>query len=103
MLTTGLDLLDLSEPVSQAQTKAKKLEAPSKTASLKKKADGADLIGAEAEQRGQQPLRGPETASLDLGEAVPTCLLLLTLALTRGSSTNGIKTMGKGVERVNST
>ncbi|ELK25444.1 PEX5-related protein [Myotis davidii] len=67
VLTTGLDLLDLSEPVSQTQTKAKKLEASSKTASLKKKADGADLIGAEAEQRGQQPLRGPETASLDLG------------------------------------
>nr|KAF6379788.1 peroxisomal biogenesis factor 5 like [Myotis myotis] len=66
VLTTGLDLLDLSEPVSQTQTKAKKLEASSKTASLKKKADGADLIGAEAEQRGQQPLRGPETASLDL-------------------------------------
>ncbi|XP_059543088.1 PEX5-related protein isoform X3 [Myotis daubentonii] len=65
VLTTGLDLLDLSEPVSQTQTKAKKLEASSKTASLKK-ADGADLIGAEAEQRGQQPLRGPETASLDL-------------------------------------
>ncbi|XP_014389691.1 PREDICTED: PEX5-related protein, partial [Myotis brandtii] len=66
VLTTGLDLLDLSEPVSQTQTKAKKLEASSKTASLKKKADGADLIGAEAEQRGPQPLRGPETASLDL-------------------------------------
>ncbi|XP_008140556.3 PEX5-related protein isoform X3 [Eptesicus fuscus] len=60
VLTTGLDLLDLSEPVSQTQTKAKKLEASAKTASLKKKADGADLIGAEAEQR------GPETASLDL-------------------------------------
>nr|KAF6478308.1 peroxisomal biogenesis factor 5 like [Molossus molossus] len=66
VLTTGLDLLDLSEPVSQTQTKAKKLEAPSKTSSLKKKADGSDLIGADAEQRGQQPLRGPETSSLDL-------------------------------------
>ncbi|XP_070322458.1 PEX5-related protein isoform X6 [Odocoileus virginianus] len=65
VLTTGLDLLDLSEPVSQTQTKAKKLEASSKTSSLKKKADGSDLISADAEQRGQA-LRGSETASLDL-------------------------------------
>ncbi|XP_033285359.1 PEX5-related protein isoform X3 [Orcinus orca] len=65
VLTTGLDLLDLSEPVSQTQTKAKKLEASSKTSSLKKKVDGPDLISADAEQRGQA-LRNPETASLDL-------------------------------------
>ncbi|MBZ3889067.1 PEX5-related protein [Sciurus carolinensis] len=65
VLTTGLDLLDLSEPVSQTQTKAKKSEASSKTSSLKKKADGSDLISADAEPRGQ-PLRGPETSSLDL-------------------------------------
>eukprot|EP00069_Balaena_mysticetus_P018995 bmy_11686T0 len=65
VLTTGLDLLDLSEPVSQTQTKAKKLEASSKTSSLKKKADGPDLISADAEQRGQV-LRNSETASLDL-------------------------------------
>uniref|UniRef100_A0A8D0T3R3 PEX5-related protein n=2 Tax=Sus scrofa TaxID=9823 RepID=A0A8D0T3R3_PIG len=65
VLTTGLDLLDLSEPVSQTQTKAKKLEASSKTSSLKKKADGSDLISADAEQR-SQALRGSETASLDL-------------------------------------
>ncbi|XP_048670201.1 PEX5-related protein isoform X11 [Marmota monax] len=65
VLTTGLDLLDLSEPVSQTQTKAKKLESSSKTSSLKKKADGSDLISADAEQRGQ-PLRGSETSSLDL-------------------------------------
>ncbi|XP_006971186.1 PEX5-related protein isoform X10 [Peromyscus maniculatus bairdii] len=65
VLTTGLDLLDLSEPVSQSQTKAKKSESSSKTSSLKKKADGSDLISAEAEQRAQA-LRGPETSSLDL-------------------------------------
>ncbi|XP_067594232.1 PEX5-related protein isoform X3 [Pseudorca crassidens] len=65
VLTTGLDLLDLSEPVSQTQTKAKKLETSSKTSSLKKKVDGPDLISADAEQRGQA-LRNPETASLDL-------------------------------------
>ncbi|KAM5277090.1 PEX5-related protein isoform 1-T1 [Hipposideros larvatus] len=65
VLTTGLDLLDLSEPISQTPTKAKKLEASSKTSSLKKKADGSDLIGADAEQRGP-PLRGPEMSSLDL-------------------------------------
>ncbi|XP_023479114.1 PEX5-related protein isoform X8 [Equus przewalskii] len=67
VLTTGLDLLDLSEPVSQTQTKAKKLEASSKTSSLKKKADGSDLISADGEQRGQ-PLRGPETSALDLAD-----------------------------------
>uniref|UniRef100_A0A671G4W0 PEX5-related protein n=1 Tax=Rhinolophus ferrumequinum TaxID=59479 RepID=A0A671G4W0_RHIFE len=65
VLTTGLDLLDLSEPISQTPTKGKKLEASSKTSSLKKKADGSDLIGGDAEQRGP-PLRGPETSSLDL-------------------------------------
>ncbi|KAI2532580.1 peroxisomal biogenesis factor 5 like, partial [Homo sapiens] len=65
VLTTGLDLLDLSEPVSQTQTKAKKSEPSSKTSSLKKKADGSDLISTDAEQRGQ-PLRVPETSSLDL-------------------------------------
>uniref|UniRef100_A0A2R8M570 PEX5-related protein n=1 Tax=Callithrix jacchus TaxID=9483 RepID=A0A2R8M570_CALJA len=65
VLTTGLDLLDLSEPVSQTQTKAKKSEPSSKTSSLKKKADVAGLIGTDAEQRGQ-PLRAPETSSLDL-------------------------------------
>ncbi|XP_060154367.1 PEX5-related protein isoform X3 [Globicephala melas] len=65
VLTTGLDLLDLSEPVSQTQTKAKKLETSSKTSSLKKKVDGPDLISADAEQRGQA-VRNPETASLDL-------------------------------------
>ncbi|KAL1777563.1 PEX5-related protein isoform X1 [Sigmodon hispidus] len=66
VLTTGLDLLDLSEPVSQTQTKAKKSESSSKSSSLKKKADGSDLISAETEQRAQA-LRGPETSSsLDL-------------------------------------
>ncbi|XP_063137488.1 PEX5-related protein isoform X9 [Rattus norvegicus] len=65
VLTTGLDLLDLSEPVSQTQTKAKKSESSSKSSSLKKKADGSDLISADAEQRAQA-LRGPETSSLDL-------------------------------------
>ncbi|XP_012968576.1 PEX5-related protein isoform X7 [Mesocricetus auratus] len=65
VLTTGLDLLDLSEPVSQTQTKAKKSESSSKSSSLKKKVDGSDLISADAEQRAQA-LRGPETSSLDL-------------------------------------
>ncbi|KAM4887657.1 PEX5-related protein isoform 4-T4 [Thomomys bottae] len=65
VLTTGLDLLDLSEPVSQTQTKAKKSEPSSKTSSLKKKAEGPDLIGTDVEQRGQ-PLRVTETSSLDL-------------------------------------
>ncbi|CAH6789205.1 Pex5l [Phodopus roborovskii] len=65
VLTTGLDLLDLSEPISQTQTKAKKSEPSSKSSSLKKKVDGSDLISADAEQRAQA-LRGPETSSLDL-------------------------------------
>ncbi|XP_049994334.1 PEX5-related protein isoform X1 [Alexandromys fortis] len=65
VLTTGLDLLDLSEPVSQTQTKGKKSESSSKSSSLKKKADGSDLISGDSEQRAQA-LRGPETSSLDL-------------------------------------
>uniref|UniRef100_A0A8C5JX56 Peroxisomal biogenesis factor 5-like n=1 Tax=Jaculus jaculus TaxID=51337 RepID=A0A8C5JX56_JACJA len=65
VLTTGLDLLDLSEPVSQTQTKGKKSEPSSKSSSLKKKADGPDLISTDAEQRGQS-IRGPETSSLDI-------------------------------------
>ncbi|XP_043847803.1 PEX5-related protein isoform X4 [Dromiciops gliroides] len=65
VLSTGLDLLDLSDPVSQTQNKTKKLEATPKASSHKKKADGSDLISADAEQRGQ-PLRIPETSSLDL-------------------------------------
>lgn len=68
VLTTGLDLLDLSEPVSQTQTKGKKSESSSKSSSLKKKADGSDLISGDSEQRAQA-LRGPETSSLDLGKA----------------------------------
>ncbi|XP_069881953.1 PEX5-related protein isoform X7 [Dipodomys merriami] len=65
VLTTGLDLLDLSEPVSQTQSKAKKSEPSSKTSSLKKKAEGPDLISTDVEQRGQ-PLQVTETSSLDL-------------------------------------
>ena len=91
-MTTGLDLLDLSEPVSQTQTKAKKLEASSKTSSLKKKADGSDLISADAEQRGQA-LRGSETASLDLSKAIA-----VFAALIQGHSTDDMKTVGKAVE-----
>lgn len=74
-----LDLLDLSEPVSQTQTKAKKSEPSSKSSSLKKKSDGSDLISADAEQRAQA-LRGPETSSLDLGKAKVCSSYGLTLS-----------------------
>lgn len=79
VLTTGLDLLDLSEPVSQTQTKAKKSEPSSKSSSLKKKVDGSDLISTDAEQRAQA-LRGPETSSLDLGKAKVCRSYSLTLS-----------------------
>ncbi|XP_034989138.1 PEX5-related protein isoform X1 [Zootoca vivipara] len=70
VLSTGLDLLDLSEPVSQTQNKVKKLEISSRGESLKasthrKKADNPDLISVDAEQK-IQPARAPEKSSLDL-------------------------------------
>ncbi|XP_038600084.1 PEX5-related protein isoform X2 [Tachyglossus aculeatus] len=70
VLSTGLDLLDLSEAVLQTQNKTKKLETTSrgessKASTHKKKVDGSDLISVEAEQRGQA-VRVPETATLDL-------------------------------------
>ncbi|CAI5775938.1 Hypothetical predicted protein [Podarcis lilfordi] len=70
VLSTGLDLLDLSEPVSQTQNKVKKLENSSRGESLKasthrKKADNPDLISVDAEQK-IQPARAPEKSSLDL-------------------------------------
>ncbi|KAL8188064.1 UNVERIFIED_CONTAM: PEX5- protein [Gekko kuhli] len=70
VLSTGLDLLDLSEPVSKNQTKAKKSENPSRVEGLKtlthrKKADNLDLISVDAEQK-IQSTRSPEKSSLDL-------------------------------------
>ncbi|KAH0624179.1 hypothetical protein JD844_007661 [Phrynosoma platyrhinos] len=68
--TAGLDLLDLSEPVSQTQSKGKKLENSSKGEGLKalthrKKADNPDLISVDAEQK-IQSLKASEKSSLDL-------------------------------------
>ncbi|XP_061490496.1 PEX5-related protein isoform X2 [Rhineura floridana] len=70
VLSTGLDLLDLSEPVSQTQNKAKKLENSSRGEGLKasahrKKADNPDIISEDVEQK-LQPVRAPEKSSLDL-------------------------------------
>ncbi|XP_044290587.1 PEX5-related protein isoform X2 [Varanus komodoensis] len=70
VLSTGLDLLDLNEPVSQTQSKAKKLENSTRGESLKasahrKKADNPDLISVDAEQK-IHPIRGPEKSALDL-------------------------------------
>lgn len=71
VLSTGLDLLDLSEPVSKNQSKAKKSENPTrgeglKTLTHRKKADNPDLISVDAEQK-TQSTRAPEKSSLDLG------------------------------------
>ncbi|KAJ6660922.1 hypothetical protein lerEdw1_016942, partial [Lerista edwardsae] len=68
--TAGLDLLDLSEPVSQTQSKGKKTDSSPRGEGLKasthrKKADNPDLISVEAEQKAQ-PARAPEKSSLDL-------------------------------------
>nr|XP_056705539.1 PEX5-related protein [Euleptes europaea] len=70
VLSTGLDLLDLSEPVSKNQSKAKKSENSSRGEGLKalthrKKADNPDLISVDAEQKSQSA-RAPENSSLDL-------------------------------------
>ncbi|XP_039211386.1 PEX5-related protein isoform X4 [Crotalus tigris] len=69
VLSTGLDLLDLSEPVSQTQSKVKKWENSSRGESLKgsthrRKTEKPDLIYVDTEQK-IQPLKGPEK-SLDL-------------------------------------
>ncbi|XP_019358890.1 PREDICTED: PEX5-related protein isoform X2 [Gavialis gangeticus] len=70
VLSTGLDLLDLSEPVIQTQSKVKKSENASRDEGLKaaahrKKTDSSDLIKADAEQK-VLAVRGPEKSSLDL-------------------------------------
>ncbi|XP_054839224.1 PEX5-related protein isoform X1 [Eublepharis macularius] len=70
VLSTGLDLLDLTEPVSKNQSKAKKSENSSKgegskTLTHRKKTDSPDLISVDAEQK-TQSVRTPEKSSLDL-------------------------------------
>ncbi|XP_019388314.1 PREDICTED: PEX5-related protein isoform X2 [Crocodylus porosus] len=70
VLSTGLDLLDLSEPVVQTQSKAKKSENASRDEGLKaaahrKKTDSSDLIKVDAEQK-VLAVRAPEKSSLDL-------------------------------------
>lgn len=71
MLSPGLDLLDLSEPITPTQSKGKKSEPvlkgdSSKGQSIKKKVDETDLIKSEAE-RSTKTVKIPEKASLDLG------------------------------------
>nr|XP_025034964.1 PEX5-related protein isoform X1 [Pelodiscus sinensis] len=70
VLSTGLDLLDLSEPVLQTQSKTKKPENASRGENLKalthrKKTDNSDLIQMDSEQK-VQTVRAPEKSSLDL-------------------------------------
>ncbi|KAM4043546.1 PEX5-related protein isoform 1-T1 [Anomaloglossus baeobatrachus] len=70
VLSPGLDLLDLSEPIPPPQTKGKKSETvlkgePSKGQSIKKKVDDSDLIKPEAE-RSTKSIKIPEKCSLDL-------------------------------------
>ncbi|XP_073482373.1 PEX5-related protein isoform X2 [Aquarana catesbeiana] len=70
VLSPGLDLLDLSEPITPTQSKGKKSEPvlkgdSSKGQSIKKKVDETDLIKSEAE-RSTKTVKIPEKASLDL-------------------------------------
>uniref|UniRef100_A0A8C9NGT7 PEX5-related protein n=1 Tax=Serinus canaria TaxID=9135 RepID=A0A8C9NGT7_SERCA len=70
VLSTGLDLLDLSEPVLQTQNKAKKSENPSRTEGIKasthrKKTENPDLISVDSEQK-VQAARVADKSSLDL-------------------------------------
>ncbi|XP_057256448.1 PEX5-related protein isoform X4 [Pezoporus wallicus] len=70
VLSAGLDLLDLSEPVLQSQNKAKKSENPSRSEGLKasihrKKTDNSDLISVDIEQKAQT-VRVSDKSSLDL-------------------------------------
>ncbi|XP_018410396.1 PREDICTED: PEX5-related protein isoform X2 [Nanorana parkeri] len=70
VLSPGLDLLDLSEPITPAQSKGKKSESAlkgesSKGQSIKKKVDETDLIKSETE-RSTKTVKIPEKSSLDL-------------------------------------
>ncbi|XP_077344042.1 PEX5-related protein isoform X3 [Lithobates pipiens] len=70
VLSPGLDLLDLSEPITPTQSKGKKSETvlkgeSSKGQSIKKKVDETDLIKSEAE-RSTKIVKIPEKSSLDL-------------------------------------
>ncbi|KAM4772633.1 PEX5-related protein [Rhinophrynus dorsalis] len=70
VLSPGLDLLDLSEPLTPTQSKGRKAEAAlkgesSKGQSIKKKVDECDLIKAESD-RSSKSVRIPEKTSLDL-------------------------------------
>ncbi|XP_050164482.1 PEX5-related protein isoform X1 [Myiozetetes cayanensis] len=69
VLSAGLDLLDLSEPVLQTQNKAKKSENPARSEGLKasthrKKTDNPDLISVDSEQK-VQAVRVADKSSLD--------------------------------------
>ncbi|KAM8953121.1 PEX5-related protein [Pelodytes ibericus] len=70
VLSPGLDLLDLSEPITPTTGKGKKSDAvpkgeASKSQSIKKKADESELIKGDSE-RSTKGVRIPERASLDL-------------------------------------
>ncbi|KAM5164552.1 PEX5-related protein [Mantella aurantiaca] len=70
VLSPGLDLLDLSEPITPTQSKGKKSESSlkgesSKGQSIKKKVDETDLIKSEVE-RSTKTVKIPEKSSLDL-------------------------------------
>ncbi|XP_053566143.1 PEX5-related protein [Bombina bombina] len=70
VLSPGLDLLDLSEPITPTQSKGKKPEIvlkgePSKGQSIKKKGDDSDIIKTEAE-KSTKVVRIPEKSALDL-------------------------------------
>ncbi|XP_075058278.1 PEX5-related protein isoform X2 [Mixophyes fleayi] len=70
VLSPGLDLLDLSEPITPTQSKGKKSESSlkgeaSKVQSIKKKVDDSDFIKSEAE-RSTKTVKIPEKSSLDL-------------------------------------
>ncbi|XP_068137172.1 PEX5-related protein isoform X3 [Hyperolius riggenbachi] len=70
VLSPGLDLLDLSEPIAPTQSKGKKTESAlkgetSKGQSIKKKVDEAELIKTEAE-RSTKTVKIPEKSTLDL-------------------------------------
>ncbi|XP_063772390.1 PEX5-related protein isoform X1 [Pseudophryne corroboree] len=70
VLSPGLDLLDLSEPIPSTQSKGKKSESAlkgeaSKGQSVKKKVDESDFIKSEVE-RSTKSVKIPEKATLDL-------------------------------------
>uniref|UniRef100_A0A3Q2SZE1 PEX5-related protein n=1 Tax=Fundulus heteroclitus TaxID=8078 RepID=A0A3Q2SZE1_FUNHE len=92
VLSSSLDLLDLSEPGERRNSKDKKSALVSrgegqKNGSHKKKTDETELIQVEVEQTGPN-MRNPERASLESGTGSQECIVFsLVIKVSRNPTT----------------